>query len=56
MTAAANFAVDRLPHYFTVCSIIYIPEMGHLIVVKEWEPNLDKTELQNMGFQFMVGL
>lgn len=58
LTAAADFALKQLPHYFTECSVVYVPEMGHLVVVKEQEPDEDtgelSNELQELGFQFMV--
>lgn len=54
ITAAAHFAVNQLPDYLNECSVVYIPEMGHLIAVKEWEPDCDRNRLQEAGFQFVV--
>ncbi|RZC42494.1 mutS protein 5-like [Asbolus verrucosus] len=56
VTAAAKIAVDQLPNYLHECAIVYLPEMGHLIAIKEWEPNCNPEELKELGFQFMFTL
>lgn len=54
VTAAARFAVNELPDYINECKVVYLPEMGHLMAIKEWEPNSDPQQLQYLGYQFMV--
>lgn len=54
LNAAANFVLKQLPHYVTECCVVYVPEMGHLIVVKLQEPQVEDDELKELGFQFMV--
>lgn len=54
LTAAADFVLTELPQYVTECCVVYVPEIGHLIVVKAEEPQTENTELQELGFQFMV--
>lgn len=56
VTAAAQLAIDQLPFHIGECSVAYIKDMGHLIAVKEWEPNCDGEELNSAGLQFMVFL
>lgn len=55
MTAAARFAANDLPDFLNECAVVYLPEMGHLIAIKEWEPDCNPEQLQDLGFQFMVG-
>nr|XP_023023464.1 mutS protein homolog 5-like isoform X1 [Leptinotarsa decemlineata] len=53
ITAAARFAANNLPEFLEECAVIYLPEMGHLIGIHEWEPGCNPEELQDLGFQFM---
>ncbi|XP_018326196.1 mutS protein homolog 5 [Agrilus planipennis] len=53
ITAAANFAVNQLPDFINECSVVFLPEMGHLVSIKEWEPDCDKDTLQGIGYQFV---
>lgn len=52
--AAARFAAENLPDFLDECSVVYIPEMGHLLAIKEWEPDCIPEDLQHLGFQFVV--
>ncbi|XP_044266292.1 LOW QUALITY PROTEIN: mutS protein homolog 5-like [Tribolium madens] len=54
--AAAEVAAEQLPDYLHECAIVYLPEMGHLIAIKEWELNCNPEELKDLGFQFMFTL
>lgn len=54
LTAAARFAANDLPDFLNECAIIYLPEMGHLIAIKEWEPNCDPEELKKFDYHLMV--
>jgi len=54
LTAAANISVNQLPQFVDECSIVYIPEMGHLLAIKKTEQNSDPFGLDYLGFQFMV--
>lgn len=54
ITRAALFAVDQLPPYIDECSIIFVPEMGHLIAIKEWEEDCNPDDLKDLDFKFMV--
>lgn len=54
VTAAAKFAVNQLPEFVNECSVIHIPEMGHLVAIQEWAPGCDRHELNDYGFQFVV--
>ncbi|KAJ8986006.1 hypothetical protein NQ317_013890 [Molorchus minor] len=56
VTAAARFAANNLPEFLNECAVVYLPEMGHLIAIKEWEPGCDPDQLQDLGFQFMFTL
>ncbi|KAJ8964564.1 hypothetical protein NQ314_004868 [Rhamnusium bicolor] len=56
VTAAARFTANDLPDFLNECSVVYLPEMGHLIAIKEWEPNCNPEQLQDLGFQFMFTL
>ncbi|CAH2011861.1 unnamed protein product [Acanthoscelides obtectus] len=56
VTAAARFAVDDLPPFLNKCCVVYLPEMGHLISVKEWKPNCNPDELAHLHFRFMFSL
>ncbi|XP_044754707.1 mutS protein homolog 5-like [Coccinella septempunctata] len=53
VTAAARIAVEELPDFLTECAVVYLPEMGHLVAVKEWEPNCNPEELGTIGYKFM---
>ncbi|KAG5894164.1 hypothetical protein JTB14_001860 [Gonioctena quinquepunctata] len=53
ITAAARFSADNLPDFLDECVVIFLPEMGHLIGIREWEPGCNPEELQHLGFQFM---
>ncbi|XP_022918563.2 mutS protein homolog 5-like [Onthophagus taurus] len=50
---AANFTLDQLPDCFDQCTVIYIPEMGHLIAVKKTEFNKNPIQLEHLGFEFI---
>lgn len=54
MKAAARIAAEGLPDFLYGCAIVYLPEMGHLIAIKEWEPNCNPDELLQFGYHFMV--
>uniref|UniRef100_A0A6P7FG07 Uncharacterized protein LOC114327691 n=1 Tax=Diabrotica virgifera virgifera TaxID=50390 RepID=A0A6P7FG07_DIAVI len=54
--AAARFAADNLPDFLDECSVVYLPEMGHLLAIKEWKPDCQPEDLQNLGFQFVFKL
>ncbi|KAJ8918621.1 hypothetical protein NQ315_013127 [Exocentrus adspersus] len=56
VTAAARFAANDLPDFLNECAVVYLPEMGHLIAIKEWEPDCNPEQLQDLGFQFMFTL
>nr|CAH7759268.1 unnamed protein product [Callosobruchus chinensis] len=56
VTAAARFAANDLPDFLDECCVVYLPEMGHLISVKEWEPDCNPDELAHLGFRFMFSL
>ncbi|XP_018568658.1 mutS protein homolog 5-like isoform X2 [Anoplophora glabripennis] len=56
VTAAARFAANELPDFINECAVVYLPEMGHLIAIKEWEPNCNPEQLHDLGFQFMFTL
>jgi hypothetical protein len=54
VSAAAAVAADQLPDYLQECAIVYLPEMGHLIAIKEWSPGCNPEDLKELGFHFMV--
>lgn len=54
VNVAARIVVDELPDYIGECTVIYLPEMGHLIAIKEWQDDCDPNVLQQMGYQFVV--
>lgn len=54
VTAAARFAANDLPDFIDECKVVYLPEMGHLMVIKKWEPDCDPEQLESLGYQFMV--
>lgn len=56
VTAAARLAADNLPDFLEECAVVYLPEMGHLIVIKEWDPNCVPEELEYLGFKFVVNI
>ncbi|KAJ3643741.1 hypothetical protein Zmor_026433 [Zophobas morio] len=56
VTAAAELAAQQLPDYLHECAIVYLPEMGHLLAIKEWEPHCDPESLADLGFRFMFTL
>ncbi|XP_057669997.1 mutS protein homolog 5-like [Diorhabda carinulata] len=51
--AAARFAAENLPDFLDECSVVYLPEMGHLLAVKEWEKDCNPEDLQYLDFRFM---
>ncbi|CAH1118956.1 unnamed protein product [Phaedon cochleariae] len=53
ITAAARFAANNLPEFLDECAVIYLPEMGHLIGVKEWSQGCAPEDLEHLGFNFM---
>ncbi|KAL1490889.1 hypothetical protein ABEB36_011567 [Hypothenemus hampei] len=53
LTAAARLAINDLPDYINECKVLYLPEMGHLMVIKEWEPNCTPEQLEYLGYKFM---
>ncbi|KAK9890839.1 hypothetical protein WA026_012185 [Henosepilachna vigintioctopunctata] len=53
VTAAARVAVEELPEYLSECVVVYLPEVGHLVSIKEWEPNCDPEQLSDIGYKFM---
>lgn len=54
--AAARLAVGNLPDFLKECSVVYLPEMGHLIVIKEWEEGCDPDKLEYLDFKFVVSI
>ncbi|KAH1009656.1 hypothetical protein HUJ04_001983 [Dendroctonus ponderosae] len=56
VTAAARFAANDLPDFIDECKVVYLPEMGHLMVIKRWEPDCDPEQLESLGYQFMFAL
>ncbi|XP_068897033.1 mutS protein homolog 5-like isoform X2 [Tenebrio molitor] len=56
VSAAAAVAADQLPDYLQECAIVYLPEMGHLIAIKEWSPGCNPEDLKELGFHFMFTL
>ncbi|KAB0802504.1 hypothetical protein PPYR_04690 [Photinus pyralis] len=55
-TAAARIVLNQLPQFIDGCSVVYMPELGHFVVIKEWEANCDKKELEEHGLQFVFEL
>ncbi|XP_072388558.1 mutS protein homolog 5-like [Diabrotica undecimpunctata] len=51
--AAARFAADNLPDFLDECSVVYLPEMGHLLAIKEWKSDCQPEDLQYLGFQYV---
>lgn len=56
LTAAVNFTINQLPEVLTECTLVYIPEMGHLLVTKKNDRLTEPNQLEHLGFQFMVFL
>ncbi|KAJ8952800.1 hypothetical protein NQ318_008117 [Aromia moschata] len=56
LTAAARFSADNLPDFLNECAMVYLPEIGHLIAIKEWESHCDPEQLKDLDFQFMFTL
>lgn len=54
VTAAARLAADNLPSFLEECAVVYLPEMGHLISIKEWEEDCNPEALDYLGFKFVV--
>lgn len=54
VTVAAKLAANQLPNFLKECSVVYLPEMGHLIAIREWTPDCHPEDLEEFGFQFMV--
>ncbi|XP_063241372.1 mutS protein homolog 5-like [Bacillus rossius redtenbacheri] len=53
LSRMAEMELEDLPAYIQTCSTIYVPEIGFLIAVPFWAPNLQDTDLQIPGLEFM---
>lgn len=51
----AQKEIENLPSYIESCRIIYVPEIGYLLTVKQWQDNLTQDEIAFPGFEFKVG-
>ncbi|XP_066253416.1 mutS protein homolog 5-like [Euwallacea similis] len=56
LTAAARMTVNNLPNYISECKVVFLPEMGHLIAIKEWGVDCDPEDLQRFDYKFMFTL
>lgn len=48
----AQKEIENLPSYIESCRIIYVPEIGYLLTVKQWQDNLTQDEIAFPGFEF----
>ncbi|KAK5650830.1 hypothetical protein RI129_001859 [Pyrocoelia pectoralis] len=55
-TAAAHIALNQLPDFVTECSVVYLPELGHFVVIKEWDTDCNRNELEEYDFHFVFEL
>lgn len=56
VAAAARLAANNLPDFLEECAIVYLPEMGHLIAIKKWEPDCNPEDLEHVGYKFLVSI
>ncbi|KAF7272026.1 hypothetical protein GWI33_015165 [Rhynchophorus ferrugineus] len=56
VSAAARCAVNDLPDFVNECQVIYLPEMGHHVAIREWEPNCNINAFEDLGYQFMFNI
>ena len=55
--ALANVAkdeLDKLPNFVQSCSLVYIPEIGFLLAIPFWKPNVtdeDLLQLENLEYK-----
>ncbi|XP_030754739.1 mutS protein homolog 5-like [Sitophilus oryzae] len=56
VNAAARCALNDLPQFVSECKVVYLPEMGHLVAIKEWEPNCDQSAFQDLGYQVVFSI
>ncbi|KAI5733719.1 hypothetical protein M8J76_015104 [Diaphorina citri] len=48
----AQKEIESLPPYIESCRIIYVPEIGYLLTIKQWKENLTQEELYFPGLEF----
>jgi len=45
---------NHLPASVTTCKMVYIPNIGYLLAITEWNPSpADKINLENLEFKFV---
>lgn len=56
METVAEMELLHLPDEIKSCSLIYLPEIGYLLGIPKWKPNLKEEDLilPNMEFKFLL--
>lgn len=49
----AEEEVVDLPECMSVCTMMYLPQIGYMLAVQPWEDELDESELEFPNLQFM---
>uniref|UniRef100_A0A8D8WDM7 MutS protein homolog 5 n=1 Tax=Cacopsylla melanoneura TaxID=428564 RepID=A0A8D8WDM7_9HEMI len=52
----AQREIESLPPYVESCRIIYVPEIGYLLTIKQWKEKLTQEEMNFPGLEFKVRL
>jgi hypothetical protein len=45
MGIVARMELEDLPEFIQTCSMVFMPEVGYLLAVPAWRPNLTETDL-----------
>uniref|UniRef100_A0A8D8V2Z3 MutS protein homolog 5 n=1 Tax=Cacopsylla melanoneura TaxID=428564 RepID=A0A8D8V2Z3_9HEMI len=48
----AQREIESLPPYVESCRIIYVPEIGYLLTIKQWKEKLTQEEMNFPGLEF----
>jgi len=54
MELVSREEMNCLPTYAKQCCVLYIPEVGYLLAVTLWRPDLSPEELILPGLEFKV--
>lgn len=48
ISTIANQELESLPLFISSCSMAYIPEIGYLLGIPLWGPNVNEDELRSL--------
>lgn len=54
MSSTAQYELEKLPQFIEECTMVYLPNLGYLLGVKSWAPNLTREAKELENLKFMV--